>query len=80
MGHVSKEGRGYMSYLIRLWQIKNAGELVWRASLESPSTGERVGFASLDELFGFLQRQTRPAPDADASQDVDQETSRKVCE
>ena len=72
MGHVSKQWRGYISYLIRLWQIRNAGELVWRASLESPSTGERVGFASLDELFGFLQRQTGPATDADAIQDADQ--------
>jgi len=72
MGHVSKERRGYISYLIRLWQIRNTGELVWRASLESPSTGECVGFASLDELFGFLQRQTRPTPDADANQDADQ--------
>ena len=69
---MSKDRRGYISYLIRLWQIRNAGELVWRASLESPSTGERVGFASLDELFGFLQRQTEPAPDADASQATDQ--------
>ena len=71
MGHMSKDRRGYVSYLIRLWQIKNAGKLVWRASLESPSTGERVGFASLDELFGFLRRQTRPVPDADANQDTD---------
>ena len=70
MGQVSKERRGYISYLIRLWQIRNAGELVWRASLESPSTGERVGFASLDELFGFLQRQPGPAPDADVHPDT----------
>ena len=83
MGHVSKEWRGYISYLIRLWQIRNAGELVWRASLESPSTGERVGFSSLDELFGFLQRQTRPTPDADQGADQmrggDQTTTKQSC-
>jgi len=60
---MSEKRRGYISYLIRLWQVKNAGKLVWRASLESPSTGERRGFANLDDLFGFLQRQTIPAPD-----------------
>jgi hypothetical protein len=26
-----------------------------RASLESPLTGERMGFASLKELFAFLE-------------------------
>jgi hypothetical protein len=30
---------------------------VWRASLKCAQTGERQGFASLDELFGFLRRQ-----------------------
>jgi hypothetical protein len=30
----------------------------WRASLESTRTGERRGFASLDELFDFLREQT----------------------
>jgi hypothetical protein len=55
---VSGEQRGYMSYLLRLWQIRSGGALVWRASLESPHTGERVGFASLDDLFGFLWGQT----------------------
>lgn len=70
MGHVSRERRGYISYLIRLWQIRSAGELIWRASLESPSTGERWGFANLEDLFDFLQRQTGPAPDS--GQAVDQ--------
>ena len=37
--------RGYLSYLLRLWQADADGELVWRASLESPHTGERLGFA-----------------------------------
>jgi len=31
---------------------------IWRASLESTRTGERRGFASLDELFDFLQDRT----------------------
>ena len=52
---MSREQRCYLSYLIRLWQISSEGELVWRASLESPHTGERKGFASLDGLLDFLR-------------------------
>jgi hypothetical protein len=26
----------------------------WQASLEIPETGERLGFASLEELFAYL--------------------------
>jgi len=66
---MGSEKRGYMSYLLRLWQIKSGGELVWRASLESPHTGERVGLASLDDLFGFLGRQIGEGSDANGVQD-----------
>jgi hypothetical protein len=55
----------YLSYLLRLWQVSGDGEppdmgrkAIWRASLESTRTGERRGFASLDELFDFLREQT----------------------
>ena len=44
----------YLSYLLRLW---GADQDAWRASLESPMTGERHGFASLKDLFAFLQAQ-----------------------
>jgi hypothetical protein len=37
------------------------GELVWRASLESPHTGERRGFASTTDLFTFLEQEIRGA-------------------
>jgi len=60
-----REQRRYLSYLLRLWQIKSEGELVWRASLESPHTGERRGFADLKALFAFLRRQTDVVPDGD---------------
>ena len=51
------ERRDYLSYLLRLWQV-GTEKAVWRASLESPHTGERIPFASLDALFDFLQQQT----------------------
>ena len=50
----------YVSYLLRLWQTQHAGALVWRASLQSAHTGERRGFASLDELVAFLEQETAP--------------------
>jgi hypothetical protein len=34
----------------------------WRASLESPHTGERWGFADLEEMVAFLRRQIDLAP------------------
>jgi hypothetical protein len=47
----------YLSYLLRLWQVTLAGEVAWRASLECPHTGDRLGFADLDSLWSFLQSQ-----------------------
>jgi len=59
------EGR-YLAYMLRLWQAKGEGEPLWRASLEDVRTGERRGFASLEELFAYLKDETGhtkgPAP------------------
>jgi hypothetical protein len=48
----------YLAYMLRLWEVASDEELAWRASLESPHTGERRGFASLEVLFEFLEEQT----------------------
>ncbi|MBK8986764.1 MAG: hypothetical protein IPM39_11905 [Chloroflexi bacterium] len=45
----------YFAYLLRLWETEDGGRRVWRASLEFPATGERRGFASLSELFAYLE-------------------------
>lgn len=50
--------RPHRSYLLRLWQAEGSA---WRASLESPHTGERHGFASLEALFAFLEAETAAA-------------------
>ena len=52
------EGRNqpdYLSYLLRLWRVTVAGQVVWRGSLECPHTGERLGFADPESLWDFLQ-------------------------
>jgi hypothetical protein len=68
---MAQEQPDYLSYLLRLWR-ESGGEksqcgaagAVWRASLETPS-GESHGFASLDDLFGFLRRQIGAQPDVE---------------
>ncbi len=45
------------SYLLRMWCTDELGGFNWQASLEIPETGERIGFAGLEELFAFLMEQ-----------------------
>jgi hypothetical protein len=45
----------YFSYLLRMW--RTGEKSAWRASLEDPQTGERLGFGSLEALWEFLQQQ-----------------------
>ncbi|MDY6876580.1 MAG: hypothetical protein SWK90_10335 [Chloroflexota bacterium] len=52
---MAKSQRHYLSYMLRLWRTSDGKKHVWQASLESPGTGERYGFASLKTLFSFLQ-------------------------
>ncbi|MGD8793689.1 MAG: hypothetical protein PVF47_14135 [Anaerolineae bacterium] len=65
---MTERRRGYVAYLLRLWQVEEGEHAPWRASLESPQTGTRQGFASLVDLFTFLEKQTgqvargRPPP------------------
>jgi hypothetical protein len=44
-------------YILRLWHAE-APDSSWRASLENPRTGERIGFESLERLFAFLMERT----------------------
>ena len=65
----------YFAYMLRLWQVASDEELAWRASLESPRTGERRGFASLEALFEFLREQTESQPQSQAVGTASQVTS-----
>ncbi|TEU15247.1 MAG: hypothetical protein E3J21_13795 [Anaerolineales bacterium] len=55
---MTTERPGYLAYLLRLWRANADAGTVWRASLESPHTGERHGFANLELLFAFLEEKT----------------------
>jgi hypothetical protein len=62
---MAKQQQVYLSFLLRLWQTSSDDEQIWRASLESPGSGERRGFASLQALFDFLEAQTGRASPQD---------------
>ncbi len=44
----------YRAYLLRLWDANPRGPPAWHASLEDAHTGERRGFADLEQLLAFL--------------------------
>ena len=54
--------RGYVAYMLRLWQVRVGEEWSWRASLEHAHTGARKGFTSLEELCAYLQEHVLSAP------------------
>ena len=61
----------YKSYLLRLWRVTHNGELVWRASLQSPISGQQQGFTSLESLFAYLAASAHePSETADADADL----------
>ncbi len=47
----------YRAYILRLWTTDRRGSAEWQASLEDPKTGNRIGFANLEELFLYLMEQ-----------------------
>jgi hypothetical protein len=47
-------------YLLTIWQERAASSehaAVWRFSLEDARTGERWGFANLEQILAFLEKQ-----------------------
>lgn len=59
----------YHAYLLRLWRVEaqRTGAATWRASLEDPHTGLRLGFATLEQLFAYLMEMSEGAePSASA--------------
>ena len=55
---MKKEKGTYRSYLLRLWQVKQNGDIGWRASLEEAGTNQQHAFADLEDLFRYLVTET----------------------
>jgi hypothetical protein len=61
-----EETPNYHAYLLRLWKA-GPDDAPWRASLESPVTGERRGFSTLPALFAYLEDKVARESDARAA-------------
>jgi hypothetical protein len=70
--------RDYISYLLRMWRDSGdegsppSKEALWRATLQSPHTGERTGFGDLETLFAYLRAQTDGGSTAEKEQRKEQ--------
>jgi hypothetical protein len=53
---MDEQERHSISFLLRLWQVTNGDRSGWRASLEALG-GERLAFASIDDLYVYLRWQ-----------------------
>ncbi len=62
----------YLAYLLRLWREDRQGH-TWRISLEDAHTGERKGFASLDDLLSFLDQQIESISQINMDQAMEKE-------
>ena len=54
-----ESGSTYRAFLVRLWQDRP--QALWRASAQSVHNGEVRRFASLPDLFAFLEANTNSA-------------------
>ena len=48
----------YGAYVVRCWEVRSTrddGATTWRFSVEDSRTGERHGFAGVDDLLGYLR-------------------------
>jgi len=60
----------YLSYMLRMWETSDGESQIWRASLESPGSGQRRGFADLQSLMDFLADQTERQDGQDRERDT----------
>jgi hypothetical protein len=52
----------YRSFLLRLWQVEQNGDWIWRCSLEETGTGRHQQFVNLEALCGYLDAETSKPP------------------
>lgn len=53
----------YYAYLLRVW--RDGPDNPWRATLEDPHTGDVIGFATIEQLYDFIQSQVAENPQKD---------------
>ena len=60
----------YLSYLIRLRRVDNAGRPVWRASLEVPGSETQIYFDNLEALCTYLVRQIQSLDEKEEKNEI----------
>jgi hypothetical protein len=65
--------RRYLSFLLRLWPVRQNGSETWRASLENPHNGKQRGFTCLEALMDFLREQTEEEEGKDSNNQIQEE-------
>ena len=57
-GGMNSDPNRHFAFLLRLWPENSSAEgaACWRAMLEDGRSGERVGFANLEQLFTHLMQ------------------------
>lgn len=53
---MDSQNDAYLAYLLRLWRVRETRDK-WHVSLEDARTRELRGFASLEEVLAFLQKE-----------------------
>ena len=51
---MNPENPRYFSFLLRLWQEKSGTQSAWRASLENPHNGKRLGFSDIHKFLAYI--------------------------
>ena len=76
--------QSYFSYILRLWrgegeeiQVGCVNESKFRASLDDPQTGDRVGFADLEALFDYIREVTKYANDDVLGNEIHKDSGRR---
>ena len=52
----TSEAQDYLAYLLRLWRTGGEESAAWHASLQDARTGQRIGFACLDDAVAYLKQ------------------------
>jgi hypothetical protein len=66
---MNKTQSSYLSYLLRLRRVDNAGRPVWRASLETPGSATQIYFDNLETLWAYLAKQMQTLDEKGGIQD-----------
>ncbi len=66
---MAKKEPRHLAFLIKLWQVRSEGQMVWRGSLDDAHSGEKKGFGDPASIFAFLQEKLGLKPELPKDKD-----------